>query len=191
MKSIFTSAFALVLGLGFLGCKASPAARAEAATAAIRQMDQEILDAQKQIIAKFKALPEADATRLDMGANFDDWAVSEKALAKNEENLEKTLINYQKDARDEALIGELRLYTKKIAKDCQENIPEYERRCADNKKAVEEGKITFKGITVPLNDKEKVDFANRIKVFAFQVEFLKAQQKIADAYEPKLAKLLG
>lgn len=191
MKALFTITSILAIVLGLVGCKASPAARAESATAGIRQMNQEILSAQKKVIAKFKAMPEADAIRLDMGKNFDGWAVSDKNLSATEDDQEKALIGFQQESKEEALIGELHLYTKKVAKNCQENIPEYETRIVKTKKEVDEGKIAIGTTFVPLSDKDKISRINLIKVFTLQVEFLKEEQRIAESYEPKLAKLLG
>lgn len=194
MKKFTPFALAVASALTVLvaiGCKSSPAVRAAAASATIREMHAEILEAQKKVGAKFKALPEADAIRLNMDKNLDGWAVSEKNLSATEEAQEKVLIGFQKDAKDEALIGELRLYTKKVAKACQESIPDIEARITQHKKDLENGNWTVQNMKVPLTDQDKVNWANRMKVFALQVEYLKEKQRIAEAYEPKLSKLLS
>jgi hypothetical protein len=109
-----------ILGLG-LGCKRSAADRANDAATLIRSMNKEIVASEKTVVDKFKATPGSDDIKLSLGAQFDAWLVSDKALGATEDNLEQALISYQKDSKDEALIGELRLFTKKLAKEAQEN----------------------------------------------------------------------
>lgn len=178
--------------LGTVACKKSPDERANEAVTLVRAMDQELLSAQKAAMQKFKAEPDADDIRIMMGANFDGWAVSEKCLSKNEDSFEQALINYQKDSKGDALVGELRLYTKKFSKASQEAAAEYQSRIAKSDKEVATGKFTVPGLPEgTMTEEMKKANGQRRKVFALQVEYEKACQTIADAYTAKLEKLLG
>lgn len=177
-----------ILGVG-IGCKRSAEARAQEATTLVRSMHEEFLDARKKVIAKFKANPEADEMRMTLG--FDNLAVSEKAMGEEEEVREKALIAFQKDAKEEALIGELRLYAKKTAKGYQENAAEVEGLLVKRKKEIASGSYTIESRTFPMDDKEKKSWTNQVKLFEFQIEYLKEAQRIATQYEIKLAKLLS
>jgi hypothetical protein len=123
--------------------------------------------------------------------NLDGWSISEKNLAENEESMEKVLIQFQKDSKEEALIGELRLYAKKVAKHSQEEIPDYESREAKAKKELAEGKFIYEGNTVELNDLGKKVREGLLKIIPLEIEYQKETQKIATDYEAKLAKLLS
>jgi hypothetical protein len=194
MRKFFPFVTVLLMAAGVLGlvaCKASPEARAEKAVALVREMNQEMLGAEKGVIAKFKALPDVDDVRVSMGKNLDGWAVSEKTLSKNEDEYEQALIGFQKDAKGDALVGELRLYAKKLSKGAQADAAEFEARLLKEKKNVADGKMVFQGIVLPMNDEMKKDSARRQEVISLQVEYVKALQGVADAYEAKLAKLLG
>jgi len=185
----------LALGAG-LGCRRSPEARAAEATTLVRAMHADLLDAQKKVIAKFKALPEADAIRIAIGdKSFNSWLISEKNLAQTDDQQEQALITIQKDAKDDPLIGELRLYAKKLAKTCQEDIPDYEGRLSKTTKDLAQGQMTTDKLVIDLAKPEaaglKKSLENSTKILPFQIEGLKAKQTIATAYEIKLAKLLS
>lgn len=174
-----------------LACRRSPEARAQEASQLVRAMHREILGAQKKVIAKFKAIPEADAIRLTFDKGFDGWAVSDKSYSNQEEVFETALIGYQKDAKEEALIGELRLYAKKIAKTDQEQIADYESRLEKARKIQAEGKIQLEGHSYDVNDETKKVLQGVLKIAPLQIEYLKESQKIVTEYEAKLGKLLN
>jgi len=181
---------AVPLAIG-LGCKPSAEKRAADATTQIRAMDQELLGAQKTAMAAFKALPDADDIRLGAGANFDDLIFSEKNLASHEEELEKALISIQKDSKDDALIGELRLYAKKTAQGFQNDLPNIESNHAKMAKDLADGMLTLKdGSRVPMPDAAKKLYQQVVKTMPLQEQFQKDSQKIGEAYEAKLSKLL-
>lgn len=190
--SKYTAAIFVVASIAVgLACRRSPEARSQEATQLVRAMHQEILGAQKMVIAKFKAIPEADAIRLTFDKEFDGWAVSDKSYSNQEEVFETALINYQKDAKEEALIGELRLYAKKIAKTDQEQIADYESKLEKARKILAEGKILLEGHSYDLQDKTKNVLQGVQKISPLQIEYLKESQKIANEYEAKLVKLLN
>ena len=192
-----TSTFAILAlaatlaGLG-LGCKRSAIDRASDATTLIRSMDKDLLEAQKAAIAKFKALPDAEDIKLTLDKGFDTWTVSEKNLSKTEDNLENNLIAKQKDAKEDALIGDLHLYTKKLAKGFHEEVPDEESRLTKTQKELTDGKFTVDGttMTLPLNDVGKKVREAVVKVIGLDLEYKKAAEKIAEGYEPKLEALL-
>lgn len=87
---------------------------------------------------KFKALPGSDDAKVAFGDKFDSWLVSDKSLSATEETREKALITYQKDSKDEALIGELRLFTKRLSKEAPENVANGGARIAKNQMMLSE-----------------------------------------------------
>ena len=182
---------ASLAGLG-LGCKRSAENRAADATTLIRAMGKDMLEAQKQEIAKFKALPNADAIRLDLDKNLDGWSVSEKNLSQKEDNLEKILINFQKEAKEEALIGDLHLYAKKMAKESQEQGPEYQGRLDKTKKQLDTGQVILdNGTGVPMPENIKKLYGEISQIIPLEIELRKADQKIAEGYTAKLEKLMN
>ena len=152
-------------------------------------MHEEFIDAHKKVIAKFKADPAADEMRME--ATFDSYAVSDKAMGEEEEVREKALIAFQKDAKEEALIGELRLYARKAAKGYQENLAEREGLLVKRKKELASGNYAIEGRTFTMDEKDKKSWANQVNLYAFEIEFMKEAQRIATQYETKLAKLLS
>lgn len=186
------TAIILIVGLcAGMGCKRSAEARAQDASSMIRNMNKDILDAQKKVISKFKALPEADAIQINYGKDLDGWAVSERNLSVSEDVMEKTLIGYQKESKDEALIGELRLYVKKVSKATQEKIHDLEIRESRAKKELNDGKIVTEKMSLDLNEEDKKACRNMLMIIPLEIEYRKELQRISSEYELKLAKLLN
>jgi len=182
----------MVVGILSLACKPSAEKRAEAATTLMRQMEKDLLAAQKKEVDAFKALPEADAIRIDMGdANFDTWSLSEKCLSKNEEIMDAKLVSIQKDARDEALIGEYRIYAKGLGKTWQGDIPVKEDRGKKYQVQLSEGIFVLSdGKKVPMDDSTRKTVTNVCKMIPMDVEYLKDSMHITDTYVAKLEELL-
>ena len=174
---------ATVLG-GGMGCKRSAEARAQDATTLVRAMDKEILDAQKKAIDAFKALPtaESDLVRMNLGAAFDNLAISEKNYSTRSDVLESNLISKQKDAKEDALIGELRLYAKTISSQSQEASAKFESVASQTKQKLDSGQAT--------NEQDKAAGNAIVKACQLETEFEKTAQAIASSYQVKLEKLL-
>lgn len=186
-----------ILGTG-IACKRSAESRAQDASALVRSMNQEVLEAQKKAIAKFKALPNSDDYRLNLGANLDGWSVSDKNYSKREDDMEKSLIELQKNAKDEALIGELRLFAKKRGQDSQGKVAEFESRLAKTQKSLQTGKLQDDNggpTTFDLNEPASAGLKKTMEqiqqLLPIEIEFHRESQRIANAYEAKLTKLLS
>jgi hypothetical protein len=192
MKKILTATLAATLLIAGIGCKPSAEKRAAEAATLTRAMDQEILDAQKKVMAKFKALSNADEIRMEMGNNWDGSPLSDKNFSSMEENLETSLISLQKNANGEALVGELRLNAKKMAKGIQQEIPEGESSLNMLSKQLQNGMlIANNGSTTPMNAATRKLLQGVVTVIQLKLEYMKESQKIAEAYEVKIAKLLN
>ncbi|BDU74159.1 hypothetical protein [Mesoterricola silvestris] len=182
----------LVLPLLSLGtaCRRSAEARTQEATALMRAMDQEVLAAQRTIITQFKALPQADEYRLALDKGLDTWDISDKKLAENEEAMEKALIGFQKDAREDALIGEYRLYAKKMARTAQEQEAEYDSRRINTRKEMERGTFNYQGATIPLGEPGKRIRSAVLAILPLEIHLQAETRRISAEYEAKLSKLL-
>lgn len=192
MKKTLTATLAATLLIAGIGCKPSAEKRATEAVTLTRAMDQEILDTQKKVIAKFKALPNADEIRIGMGKDFENMPMSEKNFSFLEENFEKSLISTQKNANGEALIGELHLNSKKELKNYQEHIPEAESALIKFNKALQAGTFTpDNGVAVPLNADMRKVIQGMANVMQLNLEYMKESLKITETYEVKIAKLLN
>jgi len=173
-----------------LACRPSAEARAQEGTALVRSMDQDLLAAQKKIIGQFKAMPEADSFRMALDTGIDTWDVSEKKLAANEDAYEQALIGFQKDAREEALIGEYRLYTKKLQQGAQDLAVDYESRSAKTRKELADGNFIYQGSPVPLNETGKRIRQAVLAILPLEIQLENETRTITAGYETKLAKLL-
>ena len=182
----------LLAGLGLaLGCRPSPEARVETATTLVRAMDQDLLAAQKRIVDQFNALPEADGFRLALDPNLDSWDISSKNLAEHEEALEKGLISLQKDAKEDALIGEYRLYAKKLGQAAQEQCADFESRLIQARKDLATGTVAYQGASYPMNDAGRKIHQALVAILPMEIRMDQEVQKITATGETRLGKLLG
>jgi len=169
----------------------TPDAKAEDAVRCTRAMLGEILDAQKKIIMKFKALPESDDIRILFGKNMYTWDVSDKSFSARREEFDAALAAYQKDFKAGPLIDELRLYAKKLMRTSQETTSRYEARITKAQKELRDGKTLDKdGKSVDISEPEKKTQEALLKILPFEIEFLKEYQNIAAAYGSKISKMM-
>ena len=165
--------------------------RTEDAVNLAKAMIGDLLEAQRKVITRFKALPESDDIRMNFGRNMYGWSVSEKALSNKREDYETSLAAYQKDFKDTALVDELRLYAKKIVRNSQDNLPKYEARIANAQKLLRDGKLPDKdGKPMDLSDADRKSQEGLVKILPLEIEFLKDSQKLASAYAARLTKLM-
>jgi len=180
-----------VVGVFSLGCKPSPEKRAETATTLMRTMEKELLEVQKKQVDAFKVSPDADNTRLVLGDKFDGWSVSEKNLGTAEEALDQKIVTIQKDAKDEALIGEYRIWIKGVSKNAQENLPVNENKLLKFQKMLDQNQMILdNGAKVALDDNSRKIYSSLVKVVPAEIEIGKGYMKVADAYVAKLDELL-
>jgi len=163
--------------------------RSKEAVRYIRTMQNNVLDAQKLIIKKFKALPESDDIRVNFDKNMYSWSVSDKSYLTRKEEFDNAVVGYEKDFKDDLLIDELRIYTKKLIKLTQENIGYLEGRLSRVKKEVAEGKTLKDGKLVDANEAEKAVSTGLCTVIPLELEFKREALKTYNTYQAKIVEL--
>jgi hypothetical protein len=165
--------------------------KADEALRLTRVMAEDLLKAEKAVIAKFKTLPEADDIRIHFAKNMYGWSVSDKCLANRREEMDAALASYQKEFKDTALVDELRLFAKKVAKNSQDNLPLYEGRLAKAQKELKEGKAPDKdGKLVDLTEYDRKTREGLLRILPLEVEYQQEARRIAVAYAAALTKLM-
>ncbi len=164
--------------------------KAKEAILLVRSMHSEMLAAQRAIIAKFKALPDSDDIRIDMGKYMYGWSVSDKALVSNQERYEGALTTYEKDFSGDLLIDELRLYAKGIQKTAKESLPSYERQLLQRKQELTEGKYMKDGKPVEVTPALRKYIEGMLKILPLEMEYQRALEEVAGKYTVKLANLM-
>ena len=165
--------------------------KAEEAVRITRIMVEDVLKAEKAVIVKFKALPDSDDIRILFGKNMYGWSVSDKCLSTRQEDFQTALSTYQKDFKDAALVDELRLFAKKIARESLDQIAVSEKRITRLQKELREGKVLDKdGKLVDITEYQKKISEGLLKVLPLEIEYQTEAKRIATAYGAGLAKLM-
>jgi len=155
---------------------------------------------QKKVIAKFQALPDAMPIQIGMGTtNFQRTLLGDQSLAQVDEQQDRALIALEKDAKDDALIGELKLYAQKIASTARDQGTELEAGLSQTQQALNDGHLTTMvgknqvvlDLAKPDASLLKMTMENTVKIMPFLIEIQKARQSVATACAGQLAKLLS
>ena len=192
IKHVSITAVLVLSMFAGMGCKRSVEDRASDATKIVRDMNRDIVEAEKKVITKFKALPEADDIRMMLGKNIDDKVVSEKMLNTVEEAREKELVENQKDYKGESLIGQLHISVKGLNKRTSDGTIEAESFLSVLSKGLESGVMSAPGRpTVKIvTDLDKKQFGYLIELQKFEVETSKEWSRISADAAVKLDALM-
>lgn len=162
---------------------------ARQAIQSVRDMQTEILEAQKIAIKKFKSLPESDDIRIYFDKNFYGWSVSERSFNLRKENFEPTIASYEKDFNGDALIDELRIYSKRVQRNAQDLITRHEKSIQQRQKELTEGKWMIDGKPIDLNQDGVRTIKGLLILYPAEIEFQKKVLELANSCEMKIKSL--
>ena len=156
----------------------------------VRALVEAMLESQKQIVNKFKALPEADDIRMNFGTNFYGWSVSSRKITTSQQVFESAMAAYEKDFKGEELLDELRIYLKRIVKTAHENQVSYSNRLDKAKAELRDGKTLRDGKPADLTDGERKTDEGLLKMLPLELEFQDQIIKIYVKYYREFETLL-